>query len=279
MPNFLWYVILGFTSLGIIIYTMKRTCWKKNIIIYFIAMGLAFFLELFVLFIGDAYAYYPQLLSDQWYDNTVGSSLSQALFIPSVIMAITALKPKRKIVLLIIAMIYAIEEVFIELGLYEHHWWHSYITSIILLLAIYVIGKWRDNIDFRSSWLRGITIFMASTTILQGVTVFLQIILVAYHYAPGWYSSPARDSIFFNTIYWIISCFMITFILTRYRPYWSLALIGISQYIFGLTLVRMNILQMNGFWHPLLFTLIIMLVVKGIEKIDKYLFSPAKTVL
>ena len=273
MSNLLWFLGLVLISIGLIYITFIKTEFRYNLAVYFFVMGLSFLMEYIVLILGDAYSYYPKLFSIQWYDDVFGSSISQAFFIPSVLMAIAAFRMRFKWIIFIIAAIFGIEELFLWLGIYEHNWWKSWFTPIILFASVFVIKWWRSRVEAPTLFIQFITVYMASTTIYQGISFGLTAILGTHQYKIGWFESPYQDHIAFSVLIWIIYALLLTIIIIKFYRFIWMVLLFFADLAFHCFMVKMDILKICTFWNPLYFSVILMLLLVLIRKLNNYMFS------
>ncbi|PAE22829.1 hypothetical protein [Bacillus sp. 7894-2] len=272
MSNLLWFLGLVLISMGLIYIAYKKTDFRFNLAVYFFAMGLSFLMEYIVLILFDAYSYYPNFFSIHMYDDVFGSSISQAFFIPSVLMAIAAFRIRFKWIILIIACIYGIEELFLWLGIYEHNWWRSWFTPAILFASVFVIKWWRNKVEDPSFFIQFITVYMAITTIFQGVSFGLTAIAGSHQYKVGWFESPYQDHVAFSVLIWIIYALLLTVVITKYYRFRWLTLLFFADFAFHITMVRMDILEISSYWNLIFFSVILILLLLLIRKLNNYMF-------
>ncbi|WP_394141048.1 hypothetical protein [Cytobacillus oceanisediminis] len=274
--NLLWFLGLVLISAWIMYITYKKTEFHLNLAVYFFTMGLSFLMEYIVLILGDAYSYYPRVFSNQWYDDVFGSSISQAFFIPSILMAIAAFRINLKWVILIIVSIFGIEELFLWLGIYKHNWWNSWYTVVILFISVFIIKWWRNRVEGPDFFIQFVTIYMAITTIFQAVSFYLQAIFETHKYTIGWFESPYQDHIAFNVLIWIIYAFLLTLIILKFYRFLWLAILFLADSLFHIILIKMEILHINSFWHPIFFSIILIVLMILIRKLNVYMFPQLK---
>lgn len=272
MSNMFWYALLGMISIVMAVYTFKKTEFRIHLAVYIFTMGLAFFMEYIVLILFNAYSFYPLVLHDRWYDNTVGSSLSQALFIPSFLMVLNAFRFNISGILFALFCVFLIEEFFIWKELYAHIWWHSSYTILILFVSIFVLKAWQKMLINRSPAAEFVTMYMAITTSMQGITIFVQAFLETYGYSIGWFNTPSRDSIAFNTAYWIIYSLLLAAILQYLFSYLTLSLLLIGDFILNYYLYKLGVLYVDQFWHIAVLSIVLISVLLMIRKLKSYLF-------
>lgn len=276
MSNLLWFLGLVLISLWLIYITHKKTDFRFNLAVYFFTMGLSFLMEYIVLILGDAYSYYPNFFSVHWYDNVFGSSISQAFFIPSVLMVIAAFRIPLKWIIFIIACIYGIEELFLWLGIYEHNWWKSWFTPVILFGAVFVIKWWRSKVEDPSFFFQFISVYMAITTIFQGISFGLTSIFGTHHYKIGWFESPYRDHVAFSVLIWLIYALLLSVVIIKYYRIKWLSLLFFADTAFHFIMIKLGILKVSSLWNPIFFSVILLLLLMLIRKLNNYMFPSCK---
>lgn len=188
-------------------------------------------------------------------------------------MAIAAFRMRFRWIIFIIAAIFGIEELFLWLGIYEHNWWKSWFTPIILFASVFVIKWWRNSVEAPTLFIQFITVYMAITTIFQGISFGLTAILGTHQYKIGWFESPYQDHIAFSVLIWIIYALLLTIIIIKYYRIKWMALLFFSDLAFHSFMVKMDILEINAFWNPAYFSVILMLLLMLIRKLNNYMFS------
>ncbi|WP_080845795.1 hypothetical protein [Cytobacillus gottheilii] len=272
MENTIWYAILGIIGYIMIRCTYKKTDLRQYIALYIFTMGLAFFMEYFVLILFDAYAYHPKVFGDNWFDNTVGSSMSQALFIPSLLLLIITFQLKLRRILFILFGVFLIEEFFTWINIYEHYWWKSWYTFIILFISIYVLKMWRNLLKKPFSFTRFLTMYMAITTCMQGLTIISQAFFRTHYYTVGWFTELSRDSVAFNTAYWMIYSLLLAAIVLYCFSFLACSILLVGDLSINVILEGAGVLHINQFWHPAMLGICLLLVLLMMKRLEAYLF-------
>lgn len=144
--------------LGLTFYKNKN---RKNIFVLLVSnMGFAYLLEYIVLNLFKAYTYKPKVLKNHFLDNIFGAVLSQAIFIPfsAVFLTISKLGWSAKI----IGSIYfsLIEHLFLRLRIYQHSWWKTGYTLILLPFYFRLSDSWYNYIVKNNSIVRFVSFFL-----------------------------------------------------------------------------------------------------------------------
>lgn len=137
--NTIWYLLLGMiTILELVIIFTKATDRKQALALYITICGLTFYaFEMGTLMCLKAYIYFPKVFADQHNDSVVGNLFSQTSVSASAVLI--AVLHLRFYWYLVFAAVYGlIEEWFIQLGIYKHYWYRTWMTVIGLLVLFWV---------------------------------------------------------------------------------------------------------------------------------------------
>jgi hypothetical protein len=169
--NTVWYLILGaiiLAQLAIILYKSKN---RANILALYCAIaGITFLFETSMMSLLTSYKYHPMIIPWSEYDDSVaGNFFSQFAVTGSALLL--AVLGARKYWYIPVALAYgAIETLFLYLGIYEHYWYQTWITVIVLLVLFWFFG-W----IYRSSYSRPIKNFR------KYVLIFLGLVTLHFH--------------------------------------------------------------------------------------------------
>ncbi|HBW37298.1 MAG TPA: hypothetical protein DEF89_19165, partial [Desulfosporosinus sp.] len=69
----------------------------------------------------------------------------------------------------LITIIYLlIEYLFLQLGIYEHHWWQYYMTALAIFIYQVIAKLWFENLNrIKHGWLRSSTFYFVGFVILH----------------------------------------------------------------------------------------------------------------
>lgn len=82
------------------------------------------------------------MVKDDLFDNILGATLSQAIFVPFTAVFITAFQFGWKIKLLFAVYFTLIENVFVYLGIFKKRWWRTTYTFLFLSIYFFISDKW-----------------------------------------------------------------------------------------------------------------------------------------
>ncbi len=172
--NTIWYVILGIITVFEVTYFMVKTNNRKlAFALYLTICGMAFAFEVTIYDFFKRYMYYPMIIQDtatpdkqiaqqliRFHDGLIGNFFSQySVAATAVLITILNL---RKYWYFIFAGIYVgIEEFFKCLGIYEQHWYRTWMTVVGLLILFWVTEKFYNKI------------FQGMGSVMKYIAVFL----------------------------------------------------------------------------------------------------------
>ncbi|MBP2239475.1 hypothetical protein J2Z40_000028 [Cytobacillus eiseniae] len=250
----------------------RKKDFKKNLALYFIVIGLAYLLENVVLIYGNAYAYYPKVFSVQWFDSIFGATVSQAAFIPSVMMVVGAFQLTTKWVLLILVAIAFIEELFLSIGIYEHFWWETVYTIVILFIATFVIKWLRRSLNNPPAWIRYVTIFMTITALIQSASFYLSTIFEIHWFSIGFFTSIYQDHLLADAIFRVLYTFPLTYIVLYSYNKFTLVCLFFADILIKLLLIQSGILSIINFGALIAFSALLLINIWIVKRVEEYLF-------
>ncbi|ACT04145.1 hypothetical protein [Paenibacillus sp. JDR-2] len=179
-----------------------RTKSLKIIPFYICIAGAVYILELVIFVLLNSYTYKPGILHNSFYDSAIGAIVSNGFIVPSTCTLIAVSGIRFRWILLIAAGFMGVEQSFIYLGIFEHHWWKIIYTGIGLTL-LPAIGKWlwKKLCQADQPYLFRLVILYIVNVSLQG-TIMSGFLLLFHQlgFRPGWFENPARDNLAFATL-------------------------------------------------------------------------------
>lgn len=139
----IWYLLLLATSIAAVVVTAKKSPDRKFAAVFGLAaLGLTYWIEVMLVLVLDAYTYYPMLTPwDPFQDAVLGNIFSQvSVSTTAVLYCVLNL---RSIFIPVFAVAYyLIDVLFVQLGIYAHHWYQSIYTLIGFIPYCWMIKKW-----------------------------------------------------------------------------------------------------------------------------------------
>ena len=138
-----WYVLLGLTTVAELGYVFIKSDRRKLMLGLFLTVsGILFMIEIQVLAVFQAYDYFPMIAVhiSRVDDSIIGNVFSQ-FSIAATALLVSFLKLK-KYWYLICALIYGgIEELFLQLGIYRHYWYRTWMTVVGFTVLLFLLNR------------------------------------------------------------------------------------------------------------------------------------------
>ncbi|GFP75544.1 hypothetical protein [Clostridium fungisolvens] len=284
MQNILWFIGLAIIGILSAIYAIYK---KKHIykistffVFYLFAASIAWCGEFLVLGLFNSYAYKTGVLQDVWAQNLLGHLILNTTLYPSAAVVMVAFSFKFGWISFVAALFTAIEYVFVNLRLYEQHWWRYYMTAIAVVGILLFDNMWFPKINKKCYGLNRAFVFYFVAMIIVHIPAPILLLMSKQYYKLGFVNKFFGDiylsSIIIIFFYHMIEAFLLvlfTCILKKW--YWSVLPFIISivaQSIF----VKMGILIIESGWN-LVYTLILYEIFIAIFiLIEKYTVRPQK---
>lgn len=267
MQNIYWYLALAIISLGAIGFIIfhKRNTYKASTLLVFVLFSACFTWigEFIVLGLFDAYAYKTGVFENPWAQNLLGHLLINTTLYPAAAIVLVTYQLRYRWVLLTAGFFTLIEYGFVQLRIYEQHWWRYYMTFLAVTFFLSVYRKWFSAMNQkRYGLVRAATFYFVAMLIIHAPAPIL-LLLGKQHYQMSFVNNLFGDLylssiivIFFYHLFEALLLVLCTCVLRRW--YWSLLPIIISiaaQTIFA----KLNILIIEQGWS-LIYTIVIYLL-------------------
>lgn len=251
MSNIFWFCGLTFIGLGIILFTWLK---KKNIftilLVFFLSVSLLTIGEYIVLTVLGAYEYKPGVFRDYFADDVVGYFWGNYFLWAGAANLIVNFSLGNGWIILISVVFMLIETLFINLGIYKHHWWQTYMTGILVFFGMNIIKIWVSKLNEKlyKKFLRYITYFFFALILIH-VPTHLLLLIGKQHYSIGWVENFYRDSILFGLPYHAgMSLVYVFFCCVLQARLWKLLPI-LFFVLSDFVLINMNILIFQDHWN------------------------------
>ncbi|WP_449536494.1 hypothetical protein [Ferdinandcohnia sp. Marseille-Q9671] len=258
ISNFLPFLILILLTIILFTVSWRKARSKKLIPFYLCIAGLIFLFEYVIFVLFKSYEYYPGIFNDSYFDNILGSNISNGFIVPAATIFIAVFNLGFWWILLIILGFAGIEELFLQLTIYRHFWWQTPYTSVGLLINFY-LGKWiwRWICYHIDQYKLRIFLLYFVNVALQGTIMFYLVVLThLFFYHVNWFDNLSRGHIAFITLYFFIdSIFFSLLVVFKSNWLWK-GLLIISLTCINLILHSFGILVVSSHWVLALVTLV-----------------------
>jgi hypothetical protein len=282
MVNLIWYICLAIIGEVTAAYTIykKRDIYKAStlFVFYLFTASITWIGEFTVLGLFNSYAYKTGLFEDPWAQNLLGHLIINTTLYPAAAIVMVTYSLRYGWIISVATVFTLIEYMFVNLGLYEQHWWRYYMTFIAVVIFLLIFLKWFTKMNQKRYGLtRAITFYFVGMLIIHTPAPVL--LLLGKQYYQISIINNLIDNLYLASIiiiffYHLIESFiLVLFTCILKKWYWRLLPIIISivvQSIFA----KMNILIMEDSWN-LIYTLFIYeLFMAAFILIEKYTLKP-----
>nr|WP_263326200.1 hypothetical protein [Neobacillus sp. Marseille-Q6967] len=192
LPFFILFIIHS-VLLGVSFYKSHN---KKQLFALLMSnIGLAYLFEYFVLNIYHAYTYKPKVIKKSILDNIFGAILSQAIFVPFTAVFLTAGKRGWGAKILGGCYFVLVEIIFLNLGVYKHHWWKTIYTAFLIPLYFKLSDVWNCLLIKNYRFIRFISLFL-TIMVTEANLLFVFALFRKLRFGRGRYHSWREHFIF-----------------------------------------------------------------------------------
>lgn len=141
--NSIWYILLLIISIALLVYVFIKAKEKKRVLGFFLALfGLALFIETIIYIFLKAYEYYPGIIPNSAKNDGVLGNICSQLSVSIAALFISVFNIRFRGVVLIGAIYFGIEWLFLALGIYQIFWYRPWITLILLTSSFEIAKRW-----------------------------------------------------------------------------------------------------------------------------------------
>ena len=250
MAAIYWYCALGIIGVGMTIFIIyKKKNFYEFISFFLFAMMIAFIGEMIVLLFFKSYSYKLGVYTDYYAENIFGHIVPNALLWPATALLVVAYSLRYRWIVLITVIFTLLDLLYVHLGIYQHNWWETWMTSVAVFIYCVLMKRWFVQLKSkRRGILRYIVFwFILLVTLKLPVTLLL---LAGWQYTfVGWFENLYRDSGVFSVFYnAALSFFCVFFICVLKKWYWKLVPFFI-YFSFDAILLNRGILLFNDGWN------------------------------
>ena len=231
MQNLLWYLGLAVIGVGITAYTIyiKRNTYNVStlLVFYLCAAGFTWICEFIGLGIFNSYAYKTGFFTDIWAQNLLGHLILNSTLYPSAAIVVVTHSRRYAWISLFAFFFTFVEYIFVNLGLYDQHWWKYYMTTIVVVLFLSIANKWFFIINQGLNKItRAITFYFVAMVIVHLPAPILLLLNKQYYHISlinNFVGNFYRSSIIIIFFYHLIECsLLVLFSCILEKWYWMI---------------------------------------------------------
>lgn len=284
MSNLFWYsmvAVIGI-ALGAVIMLLKRKTYPvSSFIVFFIFSACITWIgEFIALGLFNAYAYKPGLFTDRWAENLTGHLLLNTTIYPGLASLLAGFSLGWVALFIIVALLTLLEYWFVQMGLYEQHWWNYYMSVANMAIFLLVSRSWFRIIMRPPHRLKRNTVFyFISFFFLHLPFPFLLLMKKEYFYM-DWLNSLVhnsyRASTIFSLTYHLIEASILLYLIgIKRRWYWTVTAYGVLL-LSECSFAGLHLLQFQNGWHLPEHLLIVAASVSIFVLLDRFTVKPAE---
>jgi len=140
--NTIWYILLGISTLVELAVVMVKAKNRQLAIAFYLTVtGIVLTFETTILFFLKAYVYYPMILKNppRPFDDVLAGNLFSQFSVGASALLVVVLNFKSYWFFLFGLIYGVIEELFMDLGIYRHNWYQTWMTVIGIPLFFWVV--------------------------------------------------------------------------------------------------------------------------------------------
>ncbi|TWD99367.1 hypothetical protein FB550_1072 [Neobacillus bataviensis] len=223
MPNIYWYYGLIVIGAVITVYTVYKKRSIADLFSYFLFVtAWSWIGEAVILFLLNGYAYKPGLYSDPFAENILGHIIANSALWSSTAICVMYFQLSYRWIGLISIVFMLIEVVFLKVGVYNHHWWHTYMTGIVTFIFMAAMKKWYSIVNRKRHKSPRIIIFWTIAWIILQTPTSILMLLGKQFFHVNWVENIYRDSTLFSGFLYhvLMAVIVIFFIYIPKKGYW-----------------------------------------------------------
>jgi hypothetical protein len=168
------------------------------------ALGLVYIMEHMLMDYLGSYDYHPGISSDQQVENALGNVFSQ-LSITATAMLLIVLDLSLLWDIVFALGYFAVETLFVRLGIYSHNWYRAWFTPVLLVPLFRFMRMWHAKAaECPGGWLRHAGLFLAAGAAFMHLVTFPAWILGVQWMHSGIRANASADHKSTNFFYIVI---------------------------------------------------------------------------
>lgn len=264
MPNIYWYIglaVIGIASAAFTIHRHKHIYSLSTFISFYLLMsGAAWICEFIVLGLFNSYAYKTGVFENIWAQNLLGHLLLNTTVYPAIaIMTVTSKRWKLTGALFVV-LLTCFDYLFVKLGLYEHHWWRYYQTTIAVVVFLTAAWVWFNKIKYGCKGaVRAVTFFFIALLVVHFPAPILLLLDKQYYQLKiinNFFGDLYLSSIIFIFAYHLLECIILVLITCVIKNRYLKLLPFLISIASQCLLAKLNLLVFKENWQ-LIYTLLL----------------------
>lgn len=280
MPGYFYYIAVSVMGLALAVFVICKNKNRVKLITFYLFSALfADCGEVLALLLLNAYSYKLDLFTNPWADNIWGHLLPNNTLWPAVAVFIAAYAPRFRWIISISVLFIMLDILFIQLGVYVHHWWQSWMSGVAVFLYCIIMRFWYSKLEDNKFKILRFFTFSSMFTIIMFLPTATLLLADKEFYRVGIYTNLYKDSITFSFLFDVtVSPLSITFLCILKKWYWKLVpfIIFIAGDLLFMSFGILNFLNGWNIFYLIIIRAICLLIFIKIE--EKYSYNPARSI-
>lgn len=248
MPGYIYYIAVSVIGLALAVYVIyKKKNYAKLITFYLFATLVADCGEVLVMLLLNSYTYKLGVFADPIANDVLGHLLPNSTLWPAVAIFIAAYKPRLRWIVTIAFGFFVLDIIFIQLGVYKHNWWQSWMSGAAVFIYCVLMRFWYSKLE-DSKILRFIS-FSSAYSLIMFLPAVTLLLIGNQFYSVGIFTDKYRDSVIFSfALHAALGPPGILFLCVLKRWYWKFMPLVII-FTCDLLLVAFGLLKFLNGWN------------------------------
>lgn len=193
--NTIWYLLLGILTVLVLLFVLIKVKNRKFVFaLYMTLAGMALIFETIVKIVFKSYMYYPKIIMNSQYDDSLAGNLFSQFSVGSTALIVAVFQLHYFWYTLLAGVYCLIEKIFLAMGIFSHNWYRTWMTFVSLIIFFGVAKKhYREIQEKTKSWIYYLSIFAGMFT-LDVVTLIWGFILSGLQdYSRDYFSDPVTS--------------------------------------------------------------------------------------
>ena len=257
--NTIWYILLSILTVFELIVIFVRAERRKFIFAFYLTLaGITFSFETILFIILRAYYYYPMIIQTSSFDDALAGNLFSQFSLAATALLVAFFNLKNYWIIIFAGVYGIIEELFLQLGIYKHYWYRTWMTVFAMTLFFWWAKKYYlKNLKYIKPHWHYFNIFFGLFS-LDVITVLWGFILSGnQNYSTKFIPDPVGSPYVLAALYYVfLSSIMMIIYYFKLRWRWK-AIVILALYAVNYIAYQIEIFYIKEGWFLIFSTVTI----------------------
>jgi hypothetical protein len=272
--NTIWYLLLGILTVFVLLFVLIKVKNRKFVFaLYMTLTGMALIFETIVKIVYKSYMYYPKIIMNSQYDDSLAGNLFSQFSVGSTALTVAVFQLHPICYTLLAGVYCLIEKIFLAMGIFSHNWYRTWMTFVSLIIFFWVAKKHHREIQEKTkSWIYYLSIFAGMFT-LDVVTLIWGFILSGLQdYSRDYFSDPITSRYILAVLYFtVVAIISMLIYFLKLKWQWK-TIVFLALYALNFIADRLHIFHIKDGWFLVCSTVTIFWVYFSVRFME-YLFE------